>query len=141
MTASTSQSRGMTVGRRRLSIEDPRLFAVKTVSVFALAFALLPLVSVKDGLPATLYAGGLVLLHVVILGVYLYRVRFQDLDSDRRSLIARLVALAVMTYLLMVVSSFDPDSSMGTLALQMLAVSVVHMGVLLLFMVRVERSE
>jgi hypothetical protein len=141
MTASTSEPRGMTVGRRRLTIEDPRLFVVKSVSVFVLAFMLLPMVAVKDGLPAMLYAGGLVLLHLVILGIYLYRVRFQDLDADRRSLIARLVALAVMTYLLMVVSRFDPDSSMATLALQMLGVSVAHMVVLVLFMVRVHPAE
>lgn len=131
----------MMVGGRRLTIEDPRLFIVKSVSVFVLAFMLLPLVAVKDGLPATIYAGGLVVLHLVILAIYLYRVRFQDLDADRRSLIARLVALAVMTYLLMVVSRFDPDSSMSTLALQMLGVSVAHMAVLLLFMVRVHPAE
>jgi hypothetical protein len=131
----------MSVGDRRLSLTEPRLFAIKTASVFLLAFMLLPLVSVKDGMPATLYAGGLVALHVVILGIYFYRARFQDLDADRRSLVARVFALVVMTYLLMVVSRFDPDSSMSTLALQMLAVSVVHMAVLLLFMVRVEVRE
>lgn len=129
------------MGDRRLSLTEPRLFAIKTASVFLLAFMLLPLVSVKDGMPATLYAGGLVALHVVILGIYFYRVRLRDLDADRRSLVARVFALVVMTYLLMVVSRFDPESSISTLALQMLAVSVVHMAVLLLFMVRVEVRE
>lgn len=120
----------------RFVLSNPRLFAVKTASVFVLSFALVPLLQWKDDLPALLYTGSLVGLHVFILGVYLYRVRFRDLDPDRRSLVARVLGLAITVYLLSATSAFDADSSIPQLALQMLGVSLVHMLILALLMVR-----
>ena len=127
----------------RFVLSNPRLFLVKTSSVFALSFALVPLLQWKDDLPALVYTGSLVALHVFILGIYLYRVRFRDLDPDRRSLIARVLGLAITVYLLSATSTFDADSSLPRLATQMLAVSLVHMLILALLMVRavpVERA-
>lgn len=121
----------------RLQIVHPALFAKKTVSVFVLAFALLPLVTLKQDLPALLYAGALVLLHAFVLVAYLYRVRFRELDADWRSLVARLLALAVVMYLLSAASRFSPDEGLGTLGAQMLAISVLHTAVLVLLMARV----
>ncbi len=120
----------------RFVISNPRLFVMKTGSVFVLSFALVPLLQWKDDLPALAYTGSLVALHIFILGIYLYRVRFRDLDPDRRSLIARLLGLAITTYLLSATSTFDADSSIPRLAVQMLGVSLVHMGILALLMVR-----
>ena len=121
----------------RFVLSNPRLFLSKTVMVFALSFALIPLLQWKSDLPALAYSGSMVALHVFILGIYLYRVRFRDLDPDRRSLVARILGLAITTYLLSTTSSFSGESSVATLALQMLAVSLVHMGILALLMVRV----
>jgi hypothetical protein len=121
----------------RFAISNPRLFLSKTVMVFALSFALIPLLQWKSDIPAIAYAGSMVVLHVFILGIYLYRVRFRDLDPDRRSLVARILGLAITSYLLSTTSSFNAESSVGTLALQMLAVSLIHMGILALLMVRV----
>lgn len=120
----------------RFVLSNPRLFLVKTSSVFALSFALVPLLQWKDDLPALVYTGSLVALHVFILGIYLYRVRFRDLDPDRRSLVARVLGLAITVYLLTATSTFDADSSIGRLAAQMLVVSLVHMLILALLMVR-----
>lgn len=120
----------------RFVLSNPRLFMVKTGSVFVLSFALVPLLQWKDDLPALLYTGSLVALHVFILGIYLYRVRFRDLDPDRRSLVARVLGLAITVYLLSATSAFDADSSIAQLALQMLGVSLVHMLILALLMVR-----
>lgn len=120
----------------RFVLNNPRLFLVKTLSVFALSFALIPLLQSKGDLPALAYTGSLVALHIFVLGIYLYRVRFRDLDPDRRSLIARILGLAITTYLLSATSTFDPDSPVTELAAQMLAVSLVHMGILALLMVR-----
>lgn len=120
----------------RFVVSNPSLFAKKTGSVFILSFALVPLLQWKDDLPALAYSGSLVVLHIFILGIYLYRVRFRDLDPDRRSLIARLLGLAITVYLLSATSTFDANSSIPRLALQMLGVSIVHMGVLALLMVR-----
>lgn len=115
------------------------LFVKKTVAVFVLAFALVPLLEVKGQLPAGIYVGGLVALHLFVLGIYVYRVRFRDLDGDARSLIARVVALLVVTYLLGMVSAFEAGSGRGELLWQMLAVSVLHTVILVLLMTRVER--
>ncbi|TAJ17626.1 MAG: hypothetical protein EPO65_10775 [Dehalococcoidia bacterium] len=125
----------------RFVLNNPGLFAVKTATVFVLSFALIPLLGWKDDVPALVYTGSMVALHVVILVVYLFRVRFRDLDPDRRSLIARVLGLAITTYLLSATSSFNPESSTRQLALQMLAVSLVHMGILALLMVRIAPAE
>ena len=77
----------------RFVLSDSGLFVKKTVAVFVLSFALIPLVDVKGELPALLYAGALVILHVFVMGIYLYRVRFRELDADVRSLLARVLAV------------------------------------------------
>ncbi|RJQ08288.1 MAG: hypothetical protein C4558_08295 [Dehalococcoidia bacterium] len=120
----------------RFVLSNPRLFVVKTGSVFVLSFALVPLLQWKGDIPALAYTSSLVALHIFILGIYLYRVRFRDLDPDRRSLVARVLGLAITVYLLSATSTFDADSSIPRLALQMLGVSFVHMLILALLMVR-----
>ncbi|MSQ29943.1 MAG: hypothetical protein EXR68_05600 [Dehalococcoidia bacterium] len=122
-------------------LTHPRLFLVKTTAVFLLSFALIPLLQWKGDIPALVYTGSMVGLHVIILGVYLYRVRFRDLDPDRRSLIARVLGLAITVYLLSATSTFHADSSIPRLAAQMLGVSLVHMGILALLMVRAIPTE
>ncbi len=121
----------------RFVLSDSGLFVKKTVAVFVLSFALIPLVDVKGELPALLYAGALVILHVFVMGIYLYRVRFRELDADVRSLLARVLALVVVTYLLFAVSSFEEGSRLSTLALQMLGLSALHTVMLVLLMGRV----
>lgn len=120
----------------RFVLLNPRLFVSKTAMVFVLSFALIPLLQWKNGIPALAYVGSMVVLHVFILGIYFYRVQFRDLDPDKRSLIARIMGLAITTYLLSTTSSFSAESSSTQLAAQMLAVSLVHMGILALLMVR-----
>lgn len=122
-------------------LSDPRLFLVKTTSVFALSFALVPLLQWKDDLPALAFTGSLVVLHIFVLGIYLYRVQFRDLDPDRRSLFARALGLVITVYLLSATSTFDADSSIPRLAAQMLGVSLVHMLILALLMVRAVPAE
>ena len=123
----------------QLRLVEPRLFLRKTASVFVLAFVLIPLVGMRSELPALLYAGTLVLLHIFVLVIYLYRVRFRELDPDWRSLSARVLALVAVTYLLSAVSRFEAGSPLSQLMLQMLGLSVLHTVMLALLMVRVER--
>ncbi len=124
----------------RFAITDMGLFVRKTAAVFVLSIALVPLIGAKGAVPALLYAGALVVIHVAVLAIYLYRVKIRELDPDLRSLTGRLLALAVVSYLLVVASSFDGDTPWSTLVLQMLGISVLHMVVLLLMMVRVTRD-
>jgi hypothetical protein len=96
----------------------------------------IPLAQVKGGMPATLYLGGLVVLHVLVLVVYCYRVKFTELDPDLRSLVARIAALVFVGYLLAAVSSFDEQTPVSTLLAQMLGVSLLHTLILALLMFR-----
>jgi len=122
----------------RVRLSDSRLFVRKVVSVFALAFALLPLVSLKTDIPALTYVGSLIVLHVGVVIVYVYRVRFRELDPDWRSLTARLLALGFVIYLLFAFSKFAVDASIGVLAAQLFVLSVLHAAVLVLLMARIE---
>ncbi|MDP6605158.1 MAG: hypothetical protein QF664_02695 [Dehalococcoidia bacterium] len=121
----------------RISLTDRSLFLSKTLIVFAVSFALIPLIGLKHDLPALLYAAALVLLHVFVLAIYLYRVRVRELDPNVRSLAVRVLALVVVGYLLFAVSSFEEGASQSTLAWEMLALSLLHTVVLLLLMARV----
>jgi hypothetical protein len=122
-----------------VTMTDWALFAKKTAAVFALSLLLVPLVEMKGGVPGVVYMVGLVAVHLFVLVIYFYRVRFRELDPDPRSLLARVGALIFMVYLLTVASNFDEATPMSTLLLQMLGVSVLHAIVLALLMVRVDR--
>lgn len=126
------------VAGRTFRLLEPRLFVWKAASVLLLSAALFPVLSFRDGIPATIYAGALVVLHIAILGIYFYRVRFRDLDPDVRALALRVIALVVVSYLLVIVSRFDPDGPRSTLALQLLAITAFHAILLALVMIRVE---
>ena len=123
----------------RFTLVDRRLFLGKTACVFALTLLVVPLAAVADGLPADLYVIGLIALHVFVLGIYLYRVRFRDLDPDPRSLVARIAALVVVVYLLAAMADFRTDLVM--LAVQMVVISLLHTLVLALLMIRVTYPE
>jgi len=128
-------------GGRRWILLDPWLFARKTILVVLGSYALIPLIAAKSTLPRYLYVSSLIAIHVAVLGVYLYRVRFRSLDPDRRSLGARVLGLVVMIWLLSVVSSWQDRVHLGVLAAQMLVMCLVHTLVLALLMVACERRE
>jgi hypothetical protein len=125
----------------RITMTDWPLFLKKTAAVFGLSLLLVPLVELKGGVPAMVYVVGLVALHVFVLGIYFYRIRFRELDPDVRSLLARVGALAFMIYLLAVASDFDQSTSMSTLVLQMAGVSLLHTVVLALLMLRIQYAK
>ena len=121
----------------RFDLPERSLFLRKTALVFVIPFALVPVVGAKGDVPALFYAGGLVVLHLFVLGAYLYRVRFRELDPDRRALAARLLALGAVIYVMLAVSSFEEGTPLSRLALQMFGVWILHTLVLLLLMGRV----
>lgn len=129
----------VTVGSMIFRLEELRLFIIKALSVLVLSYALLPILAIKSSVPAYFYVSLMIVIHILVLGIYLYRVRFRELDASYRSLIARLIALGVVTYLLVIVSRFADDASWTTLALQMAGVTVFHALLLALIMFRIER--
>jgi len=129
----------VSLGSTTFRLDDPRLFMMKALSVLLLSYALLPVLAIKSNIPAVIYVGLLVAIHIFVLAIYLYRVRFRELDPNLRSLFARIIALVVVTYLLVVVSRFDDDSSWLELSLQMAGITVFHAVLLALIMFHVER--
>mmetsp|Transcript_39707 Transcript_39707/g.101503 ORF Transcript_39707/g.101503 Transcript_39707/m.101503 type:complete len:148 (+) Transcript_39707:204-647(+) len=126
-----------------LVLADPRLFAQKAAFVFVLTYLLLPLIWFKSSLPAFAYAGGLVLLHVVVLAVYCYKVHFRQLDPSWTSAAARLLGLALCIGLLLLVSDWADANvtSLPVFALQLLVLCAVHTVILAFLMVRVARTD
>ncbi len=124
----------------RIELLDKPLFIRKTVAVFVASFVLLPLLEFRSSVTALLYAASLVVLHVIVLVLYLYRVPLRRLAASWRGVAGRVLALVVVFYLLVLLSSFDEDASRAALALQLLAVAVLHAAVLLLLMARIDRG-
>lgn len=126
--------------RVRIELLDRPLFIRKTVAVFASSFVLLPLLEFRSEVPALLYAAALVVLHVIVLIVYLFRVPMRELASSWRGVAVRVLALAVVLYLLVLLSRFDENASQATLAVQLFFVAVLHAVVLLLISARLARE-
>jgi len=126
------------IRNRSLVLLKPYLFLRKTVLVIVASYALLPLLLYKSHFPGALYASLLVLIHVGVLVVYCYGVRFGDLDVDRVSLGGRILGLGVVVWLLTVVSGWQDHDHVGILAAQMLVLCLVHTFVLALLMVAIE---
>ena len=124
----------------RVELLDRTLFIRKTIAVFAASFALLPLLELRSAVPALTYVVALVVLHVIVLIVYLFRIPMRQLASSWRGVAARVLALAVVFYLLILLSSFDEDASRATLAAQLFLVAVLHAVVLLLLSARIIRE-
>ena len=123
----------------RVEILDRALFVRKTIAVFAASFALVPLLELRSAVPALLYVVGLIVLHVIVLIVYLFRVPVRQLASSWRGVTARVLALAVVFYLLVLLSRFDEEASRAALAAQLFLVAVLHAVVLLLLTARLIR--
>ena len=120
------------------TLVDRKLFFRKTAIATAAAYLLLPLTAFRTDVPAAIYLGALVVLHIFVLGIYLYRVRVSELDPDMRSLIARVVALVVVVYLLYAVSGLGAGASTVSMLVQATAASVLHAVVLGLLMTRID---
>lgn len=135
------RERSVDIPGARLTLLRPGLFLRKSLMVFALALLLLPLVRLKTELPAVLYVGALLALHIVVLGLYLYRTQFRELDPDRRSLMLRIAAIAFMTYLLSIVSGANAETPLRGMVVQVLGAAGLHTVLLAMLAVRVTFPE
>lgn len=123
----------------RIELLDRTLFIRKTIAVFAASFLLLPLLELRSAVPALLYVAALVVLHIIVLIVYVFRVPMRELATSWRGLAARILGLAVVSYLLVLFSRFEDDASRAALAAQLLMVAILHAIVLLLLSARLIR--
>lgn len=110
--------------------------------MFALTYLLLPLIWYKSKLPAAAYAAGLIVLHVVVLVVYCYKVRFRQLDPNWRSAAARILGLCFSIYLLLMVSSWADSNVTDVVAFacQLGVLCLVHTVILAFLMVQLDKG-
>ncbi|MCH4250200.1 MAG: hypothetical protein LKF88_04945 [Microbacteriaceae bacterium] len=94
----------------RLEILNPRLFIRKMVLLTVTTLLLAPLIVEKMLIPAALYIGGLIVLHVVVLAVYLYRVPWRELWRNRAEFALRVAAIVFFVCLLALVR-FEGDTA------------------------------
>ena len=80
----------------------------------------------------------LLVIHVGVLVVYLWRVAFCQLDPNWRILGLRIPGLVVSIWLLSVVGSPSDEVDLIGVALQMILLCVLHAVVLLFLMVAIE---
>jgi hypothetical protein len=119
---------------------DWPLFVKKCAFVAALSYALVPLIAYKQEIPVRLFAGGLIVLHVLILVVYLWRVQIRQLDPDWRAFGARIVGLGFAFWLLELATKLEGGKDVPRLCANMLVLCAVHCVVLALLTVRVVRA-
>uniref|UniRef100_A0A0G4H203 Uncharacterized protein n=1 Tax=Chromera velia CCMP2878 TaxID=1169474 RepID=A0A0G4H203_9ALVE len=116
---------------------DLRLFLWKTAFVFVFTFALVPLIELENRIPGTVYAVFLIVLHLVILVIYFWRVHFRALDADWRSLTGRIVGLLASIALLYFAAKNEYKSNIGILCGYMFMLVIIHTLILALLTVRV----
>ena len=118
---------------------SPRLFLTKTAVIVVASYAFIPLIALHNAgrISAIAYASVLVALHVAFIVIYLYRVRWRELDGgDRRSIAARVLGLCACVYLLFLVAGHLADG-LGLLAIELLGLCAVHTVILALLMTSV----
>ena len=120
-------------------LASPRLFLTKTAVIVVASYAFIPLIALHNAgrISAIAYASILVALHVAFIVIYLYRVRWRELDGgDRRSIAARVLGLCACVYLLFLVAGHLADG-LGLLAIELLGLCAVHTVILALLMTSV----
>lgn len=114
----------------KITISNPGLFYKKLATLFVTTVALIPLVQYKLYVPAALYIGALLLLHVFILYIYLTRVDWQQFAVDKKELFVRLSSVGFFIYLL---TTLRFEGATTIILLNMAGAFVIHV-VIMLFM-------
>jgi hypothetical protein len=110
-----------------LTVGDRRVFIRKLVVLFTATILLAPLIVYKLMLPAYLYVGGLIGLHLVVFAVYLYRTPWRELWRDKAGFVLRLVAVVFFIYLLTLLH-FEGDAA--AVLIQIAVAFVLHAGII-----------
>jgi hypothetical protein len=125
------------VGSYRLSLLDPALFWRK-VAMLVIFFGLFVPLKIYQQQLLDWYVVFLLALHVYILFVFLYRVRWKILAADRKAFAVRLVAIGTFVLLLTVIK-------VGVTLPELLAFvalsGIVHLALLLSLTVNAEHVE
>lgn len=126
------------MNRFRIKLSDPAVFFKKLLLLCLATLALVPLIYYKLSIPAFLYLAFLLVIHIAFLVLYLAKVDWRSLVSNKTSLILRLVGVLFFAFLLMVLKYVgDPIWVLFNIALAF----TIHIFILLLLMVTVHRTK
>lgn len=127
----------MQVGTYRLTLLDPALFRRKVTMLVVFFGLFIPLKMYQEQL-LYWYVVFLVLLHVYILFVFLYRVRWRVLAENRKAFAVRLVAIATFSVLLTVIKV---GVTLSELLMFVGLSGLVHLALLLTLTVKARHLE
>ncbi len=125
------------VASYRLTLLDPALFWRKVTMLVVFFGLFIPLKMYQEQL-LYWYVVFLVLLHVYILFVFLYRVRWRVLAENRKAFAVRLVAIATFTVLLTVIKV---GVTLSELLMFVGLSGLVHLALLLSLTVKARQLE
>ena len=123
----------------RLELVSPRTFLFKNLFIFAATYAFIPIIGEHDEgrIAGMTYALILVGLHLLFIVVYFWKVKFGQLDPDKKTLCARVVGLIFCLLLLMLVAGNLSDGDLSMLSVELLGLCAVHSLILALLSIRV----
>ena len=99
---------------------QPDFFLKKAIFITLATYAFIPVMSLHDHnkLGAYTYAGLLIGIHVLFIIIYMYRVKFTQLDYERKGLLSRVLGLLFCVMLLGLVSESLEKDDLSILALE-----------------------
>ena len=127
----------MNLGKYRLSLLQRKVFVKKLLLLCLATLLLLPLIYYKLSIPATIYLVALIIIHLVFLFLYLFKVEWRKLTLNKTTFTLRLVAVIFFAYLLAILK-FVGDPLFITINIT--AAFVIHALILLMLMVVIEKG-
>ena len=109
------------------------LFMKKLTVLVVGTFLLIPLVYYKLQVPAMIYVGILVILHILFLYIYAMRTPWKELMQHKAEFAVRVVAVGFFIYLLTLIK-FEGD--FWTLVRNTVIALLIHIGILIGMMLR-----
>jgi len=113
---------------RSYTLTNRRLFIRKITSLCVGTLLFIPLVYYKWETPAYVYAGALLLLHLVFLWLYFSRTPWRQLLQHRAGFTLRSAAVLFCIYLLSLIKF---GGSPGIVVMKVLFAFAIHVGILL----------
>jgi hypothetical protein len=116
----------------KIVISDPKLFYKKCLVLFISTVVLIPLIQYKYLIPAMLYVGGLLILHLFFFYMYLVRVPWREFSRNKSALMLRVFSVLFLIYILTILK-LQGDSI--KIIINLIGIFVVHVLILLFLMV------
>jgi hypothetical protein len=120
------------IPKLNIIISNQKLFLKKAATLFMASIALVPLIHYKLYIPATLYIGSLLILHLLFLYMYFMQVPWREIGKNKKALSLRLTSIIFLIYLLTLIKLEGETTVVIT---RLILVFIIHLLILLFMMV------